>query len=75
MTSKPSIIVDLLVAAWVVFVAVIYYGGYFSPAIGVLTGVGSSVYGVVLLLAVIAVARVYLRGSKTDDIDKTDDKS
>jgi len=74
MSTKPSIIVDLLVAAWVVFVAVIYYGGYASPAIGVLTGVGSSVYGVVLLLAVIAAGRVFLRGGKSDT-DKPDDKS
>jgi len=71
MPPKPSIVVDLLVAAWIIFVAVIYYGGYFSQAIGVLTGVGSSIYGVVLLLAVVASGRVYLRGNKVD-IDKTD---
>ena len=56
MPTKPSVIVDLLVTAWIVFVAVMYYGGYVSPAIGAFTGIAGSLYAVVLLVAVAVLA-------------------
>lgn len=55
MPGKPSTIVDILVAAWVVFVAFVYYGGYFNPAIGATTGSLMRVYLAALFLAVVTV--------------------
>jgi len=72
MPQKPSIILDLLASAWVVFVAVMYYGGYFSPLIGIQTGVGSLVYGVVLIVSVLLVAYAFLRPKASGDSGKKD---
>jgi hypothetical protein len=70
MPQKPSIGMDLLSTAWVVFVAVIYYGGYANPqSLGVFTGPGCAVYGAVLLIAVVAAARRYLSGARSNTVE------
>jgi len=66
MPKKPPVIVDLLVTVWIAFVAVMYYGGYVSPAIGAFTGVAGTVYALVLLVAVVVIARRYMTKEDKD---------
>ena len=50
-----SRIADFALTAWIVFVAVAYFGGYFSPGIGQSTAALGKVYAGVLIVAVIVV--------------------
>lgn len=69
--EKPSILVDVLVSAWIVFIAVMYYGGYFDGLqalastgipvgpIGQFMSKAWRIYEAVMLLAVVAVLLRY----------------
>ncbi len=52
---------DALLTVWVVLVGVLYFGGYFVPAIGAFTGDGAAFYAVLVLGAALLIARRYLR--------------
>lgn len=70
MSNRPSILADLCALAWVVFVGVMYFGGYFSPeTVGVFTGQSCIIYGGVLLLAAASAALRYLSsGTRSADV-------
>jgi hypothetical protein len=61
--EKPSRIADVLLTLWIVTVGVIYFGGYFLPALGGLTGAGAAFYALMLLISAILVARRFLHRS------------
>jgi len=66
MPRKPSIIVDLPAALWVLFVGVIFYGGYFWPdTVGMFTGQACVIYLAVLLIAVALAVVSGLAGPKS----------
>jgi hypothetical protein len=50
-----SRIADIALSAWILFVAVVYFGGYFNPAIGLLTPVLGKVYAGMLIASAIVV--------------------
>jgi hypothetical protein len=56
---------DALLTVWIVTVGVIYFGGYFLPALGSLTGAGAAFYAAMLLVSAIVVARRFLHRSST----------
>ena len=43
---------DVLTSLWILFVGVIYFGGFFVPVLGALTMTASKGYAMVLLIAV-----------------------
>ncbi|HEX5324104.1 MAG TPA: hypothetical protein VFW40_09980 [Capsulimonadaceae bacterium] len=45
---------DILLTLWILFVAVVYFGGSFSPAIGASTQQMGKVYAAMLIVAAIA---------------------
>jgi hypothetical protein len=48
-------VADWITACWIVFVAVVYYGGYFLPSrIGVYTSNLAAVYALMIIVSVIA---------------------
>lgn len=78
MQDKLPIWADLLLAAWVVVVGFVYYGGYFAPAIGAFTANASVIYALMLLISVLAIANRYLRrpsANETTDAAMNDDSS
>ena len=50
-----SRIADIALSAWILFVAVAYFGGYFWPAIGSMTPPFGKVYAAMLAVSVIVV--------------------
>ncbi len=51
-----SRLADIVLALWIVFVGVVYFGGYFFPAIGLATAQLGKVYAVLLIVAVIVLS-------------------
>ena len=47
---------DWLLAAWAIFVAVVYFGALIFPWIGAMTWPLAAVYGIVLLIGVLTYA-------------------
>ena len=61
MNEKISPWADLLLAFWVVFVCVIYFGGYFWPdVIGMKTNQAAVVYTLMLVISTGVLAKNYL---------------
>lgn len=69
---KPPLWADILLTVWVLVVGVIYFGGYFVPAIGALTPNASAFYALMVLVSVLVLALRYLRRSEpgSEDGDK-----
>ena len=65
MTEKPPLWADILLAVWVIVVGVIYFGGFFVPAIGAWTGRATAVYALMLLVSVCVLAWNYLNRANT----------
>ena len=55
-----SRIADIALSTWILFVAVVYFGGYFSPAIGSMTLAFGKVYAAMLIASVIVVSLRWL---------------
>ncbi len=64
MNEKPPLWADLLLTAWVLAVALFFFGGYALPAqIGVYTSAGAGLYTLMLLVSVGTLALRYLNRS------------
>lgn len=64
MSDKPPAWTEVLLTLWVVVVGVFYFGGYFVPAIGRLTWLGSLFYAGMVLLSALVLALRYLHRSR-----------
>jgi hypothetical protein len=63
MSEKPHFAADLLLALWVFLVGLIYFGGFFIPALGALTQRASAFYALMVLVSALAAAQRYLRNA------------
>ena len=61
MTEKPPLWADLLLTIWVGVVAVIFFGVFIDPRIGLWTDTASAVYVALVLVAAVVLAVKYLR--------------
>jgi hypothetical protein len=71
MSPKPPRWTDVLLTIWIVVVGLIYFGGYFVPAFGVLTGAGAAFYALMVLISALVIARRYLHRSLIEETKKT----
>ena len=62
-----SPILDWLLAAWIVFVAVVYFGGYFLPQIGALTGNFAALYAIMLIISAVGLWNRWRRPDGKND--------
>ena len=60
MTDKPPVWADLLLTVWVLVVAVIFFGVYADPHIGLWTDTASAFYVLMVLVSAVALAVRYL---------------
>ena len=70
MPEKPPFWADLLLTLWVLVVGVIYFGGYFVPAIGALTLNASAFYALMVLVSVLVLALRFLHRSTQNTEDE-----
>lgn len=63
MSEKPPFWTDCFLILWVIVVGVTYFGGYFVPAIGALTGNFAAFYAGMVLVSAIVLARRFLQRS------------
>ena len=76
MNNKPPLWADLLWTAWVLAVAVFFFGGYLLPAqIGVYTSAGAGLYALMLLVSVGTLALRYLNRSSEEPEPKKDKRT
>ena len=76
MNNKPPLWADLLLTAWVLAVAVFFFGGYLLPAqIGVYTSAGAGLYALMLLVSVGTLALRYLNRSSEEPEPKKDKRT
>jgi uncharacterized membrane protein YhaH (DUF805 family) len=67
--DRPPLWADWLLTFWVLFVGVVYFGGYFAPEIGALTTNASAFYALMVLTSVLFLSLRRLRrpAGKKDD--------
>jgi hypothetical protein len=71
MSCKPNPILDVLVSLWVVFVGIVYYGGYWMPrSIGVATGRLSVAYATMILISAAILCVRFLRRESPEEASK-----
>jgi hypothetical protein len=56
-----STLADIIATVWIVWIGIVYYGGYWSTEIGSWTRASIAIYAAVLLIAAIAAAARYLK--------------
>ena len=74
MTDKPTQWLDLLLTAWIVVIGVVYFGGYFIPAIGALTTNVAAFYALMVIVSVFVLTTRHLRRNEKN-MGKTDTKT
>jgi hypothetical protein len=66
--QKPPIWADLIGTAWIIVVAIVYFGGYFWPEqIGTLTARFEAIYAFMVLLTAAVLTLRYLTRDRSPD--------
>lgn len=63
-SCKPPLWADVLLTVWVIAAGMFYFGGFFFPAIGGRTAIGTAFYAVMIFVSALTLALRFLRAAR-----------